>query len=187
MFGETTFQDLAGERALDNATELVMDEESFRAFYDRTARGIWAYLTRVTGDRTLAEDLLQETFYRFLRAGASYESDSHRRNSLYRIATNLAADARRRSLVRMPAHVAGDEIEQVPGASGVAAVESKADLTRALAQLKPKERAMLWLAYAEGASHREIADTLGLAPRSLKPLLFRARRKLASLLERGQA
>ena len=187
MFRETTFQDLTRERTLDDAAELVMDEESFRAFYDRNARGIWAYLTRVTGDRSLAEDLLQEAFYRFLRAGASYESDSHRRNSLYRIATNLAVDARRRSLVRAPANVTGDEIERVPAAAGAASPERRTDLTRALSRMKPKERAMLWLAYAEGASHREIADTLGLAPASLKPLLFRARRKLAELLGRGNA
>jgi RNA polymerase sigma-70 factor, ECF subfamily len=186
MFRETTFNER--DRTLtDAAAEFVMDEEAFRAFYDRTARGIWAYLTRVTGDRTLAEDLLQETFYRFLRAGTAYESESHRRNSLYRIATNLAVDARRRNLVRAPAHVAGDEIEQLAGGPSAAAAERKTDLTRAMAQLKPRERAMLWLAYAEGASHREIADVLGLTPGSLKPLLFRARRKLAGLLGRGKA
>jgi RNA polymerase sigma-70 factor (ECF subfamily) len=43
---------------------------------------------------------------------------------------------------------------------------------------------MLWLAYAEGASHREIADVLGVRPASLKSMLFRARRKLAELLGR---
>jgi RNA polymerase sigma-70 factor (ECF subfamily) len=48
--------------------------------------------------------------------------------------------------------------------------------------LKPRERAMLWLAYAEGASHREIAEVLGLGEGSMKTLLFRARRKLAMLL-----
>ena len=37
-----------------------------------------------------------------------------------------------------------------------------------MSRLKPRERAMLWLAYAEGASHREIADVLGLRPGSLK-------------------
>jgi RNA polymerase sigma-70 factor (ECF subfamily) len=53
-------------------------------------------------------------------------------------------------------------------------------------RLKPRERAMLWLAYAEGASHREIADILGLRPSSLKQMLFRARHRLADLL-RGRS
>ena len=98
---DVTYNDLTRAHALDDASAgLVMDEDTFRAFYDRTARGVWAYLARVTGDRQLADDLLQETFYRFLRAGAPYDSEAHRRNSLYRIATNLARDARRRSLVR---------------------------------------------------------------------------------------
>ena len=35
-----------------------MDEDSFRAFYDRTSRAVWVYLARVTGDRQLADDLL---------------------------------------------------------------------------------------------------------------------------------
>jgi RNA polymerase sigma-70 factor (ECF subfamily) len=51
-----------------------------------------------------------------------------------------------------------------------------------MARLRPRERAMLWLAYAEGATHSEIARTLGLSPASMKILLFRARRKLAGLL-----
>ncbi len=77
-----------------------MDEQTFRAFYDRTARPLWAYLSRVTGDRQLADDLLQDAYYRFLRADASYENETHRRNALFRIATNLARDAHRRTLVR---------------------------------------------------------------------------------------
>jgi RNA polymerase sigma-70 factor (ECF subfamily) len=60
------------------------------------------------------------------------------------------------------------------------------DVRRALATLKPRERALLWLAYAHGASHREIADVLGVKPASIKLLLFRARKKLAGLL-RGPA
>jgi RNA polymerase sigma-70 factor (ECF subfamily) len=59
------------------------------------------------------------------------------------------------------------------------------DFTLAMSRLKPRERAMLWLAYAEGASHQEIADVLGLRTASLKAMLFRARRKLAALLGRA--
>jgi len=55
---------------------------------------------------------------------------------------------------------------------------------RALGRLKPRERALLWLAYAQGSSHAEIAGVLGLKTASIKLLLFRARRKLAGLLQR---
>src|SRR5215470_8637172 len=75
-----------------------MDEAGFRALYDRTARGLWAYLARITGSGDLADDLLQETYYRFLRSRASYETEAHRRHTLFRIATNLARDRRRRGL-----------------------------------------------------------------------------------------
>lgn len=185
MFRDTTFNDLGRTDALAGvSTEFVMDEESFRGFYERNARGLWAYLARVTGDREQADDLLQETFYRFLRAASTYESESHRRNSLYRIATNLAHDARRQSLVRAPVISTGNDIENVSTGYQAGATERSADVTRALSSLKPRERAMLWLAYAEGASHDEIAGALGIRVASLKPMLFRARRKMAALLGR---
>jgi len=88
-------------------------------------------------------------------------------------------------LIRAPFSSGSEEIEQVPGADSAAATESNTDFTRAMARLKPRERSMLWLAYAEGASHREIADVLGLQVASLKPMLFRARRRLATLLGRN--
>jgi RNA polymerase sigma-70 factor (ECF subfamily) len=185
MFRDTTFNDLSQTEAQAGAdAEFVMDEEAFRGFYERNARGLWAYLARVTGDREQADDLLQETFYRFLRAASTYESESHRRNSLYRIATNLAHDARRRSQTRAPIISTGDDIENMSSADQAGATERSADLRRALASLKPRERAMLWLAYAEGASHDEIASALGVRTSSLKAMLFRARHKMAALLGR---
>lgn len=185
MFRDSTYNDLTGADAIDATARLVMDEEAFRGFHERNARGVWAYLVRITGDRQQAEDLLQETFYRFLRAGAEHESEAHRRNSLYRIATNVARDAHRRAMVRLPFSAHHEDVEQVAGTTGAGSAERSADLTRALASLKPRERAMLWLAYAEGASHQEIAGAVGVRPASIKALLYRARRKLARLLGRG--
>jgi RNA polymerase sigma-70 factor (ECF subfamily) len=60
------------------------------------------------------------------------------------------------------------------------------DLQRAMARLKPRERTLLWLAYAQGESHRDIAGMLGLKTGSIKLLLFRARRRLAGLLKGGR-
>lgn len=162
----------------------LMNEETFRAFYERTARGVWAYLVRLTRDRQLADDLLQETYYRFYRAGASYESETHRRNALFCIATNLARDASRRrrlvEIVPLPEH---DELTADDHTASRA--ENRADLAKAMDRLKPRQREMLWLAYGQGASHEEIAQILGLKAASIKLLLFRARRKLAALLRRS--
>lgn len=186
MFRDTTINDLTRTDALtDASTEFVMDEDTFRGFYDRNARGLWAYLARVTGDREQADDLLQETFYRFLRAAATYENETHRRNSLYRIATNLAHDARRRSQTRAPLMSEGTDVENVSIGDPAGSAERSADLAQALRHLKPRERAMLWLAYAEGASHDEIASAMGIRVASLKPMLFRARKKIAALLGRN--
>jgi RNA polymerase sigma-70 factor (ECF subfamily) len=167
----------AGE--LDVAFE--MDEDAFRAFYDRTARGVWAYLARITGDRQAADDLLQECYYRFLRAKVTHDDEPHRKNYLFRIATNLARDRYRR---RAAAPDTATEIDETHGADTGAATraETRADLQRALGRLKPRERELLWLAYAQGSTHEEIGATLGLKTGSIKPLLFRARHKLAALL-----
>jgi RNA polymerase sigma-70 factor (ECF subfamily) len=180
MMRATTVDDVQGREL---AEEFVMDEEAFRDFYERTARGLWAYLARVAGDRHLADDLLQETFYRFLKSAGSYESEAHRRNTVYRIATNLACDVRRRRATSGgPAAVAGDEIERVASSEDPGRVQRRAEFDAAMARLNPRERAMLWLAYAEGASHRDIADASGVEASSVKVMLFRARRKLAGLL-----
>ena len=118
-----------------------MDEDLFRAFYERTSRGLAGYLVRLCGDRQQAADLLQETYYRFLRSAATFEGDAHRRNYLYRIATNLVRDQRRRPV---PPQVALDE----PGAPELAGdtrsaerLAQRHDLDAAMSTLRPRDRA----------------------------------------------
>ena len=71
-----------------------MTEDEFRVFYDLTARPVWVYINRMTGDGRLADDLLQEAYYRLLRTAATFESDAHRRNYLYRIAPTVSRSSR---------------------------------------------------------------------------------------------
>jgi RNA polymerase sigma-70 factor (ECF subfamily) len=181
---------IMAERHADEALAVMGDDE-FRAFYERTARPLWAYLSRISGDPHRADDFLQEAYYRFYRASKRYESEAHRRNSLFQIATNLVRDAARR----------GKHYEEVPladeGAPSAGAVPKSAspspetevamrtDVARAIQQLEPTQRELLWLAYAQGSSHEEIAEILGLSAISVRTLLLRARRKLAGILAGG--
>jgi RNA polymerase sigma-70 factor (ECF subfamily) len=169
-------------QAEDAGIVFQMDEDAFRAFYNRTARSVWLYLSRLTGDPQGADDLLQDAFFRFLRADRPYASEAHRRNYLFRIATNLACDSHRRRVEFVPVPEADDPDAPHTGIDEGDRAVKRADLDRAFARLKPKERALLWLAYAQGSSHREIAESLGLKTGSVKALLFRARRRLAALL-----
>jgi len=164
-----------------------MDEDAFRLFYERTARPVWAYLARLTGDARQADDLLQETYYRMLRAKTTYDTDAHRRNYLFRIATNLVHDLRRRP--RVDAVQLSEGLEHADPRQGDTAAQAarRVDLSRAMAQLKPRERELLWLAYAQGSSHREIAETLRLKTSSIKALLFRARQRLATALRERES
>ena len=180
---EVTLSDVERIGAFGDAERtFLLTEEAFRTFYEQTARPVWAYLARITGDARLADDLLQEAYYRFLRTRAAFESDDHRRNYLFRIATNLARDQRRRSITH-DRHVGDSRVDATPAA----AIEAdravrRLDLARAMEHMKPRERSLLWLAYAQGCSHEEIAAVLGLKKASLKALLFRARKRLIALL-----
>ena len=159
---------------------LAMDEESFRILYERTARPLWAYLARVSGDPALADDLLQECYCRFLSSANPPQEEAHRKNYLFRIATNLLRDHWRAAQRHGPTGIESADLPSEDHA--VANVPLRSDLGRALAQLKPRERQLLWLAYAEGASHKEIAETSGMKAASVRPLLFRARKKLIALI-----
>ncbi len=180
---EFTFTDVGRLDAREADEAFTMDEETFRAFYDRTARAVWLYLARLTGDSQLSDDLLQETYYRFLRTTRQFDGETHRRNYLFRIATNLVRDGQRRhrlELVPVPDEGSSDALTAAGDVATRAA--GRTDLARAMAHLTSRERELLWLAYAQGASHSEIADALGLKTSSIKMLLFRARRRLAGLL-----
>ena len=171
-----------GQPLAASSPAAAMDNEQFAAFYARTARSLWAYLARVSRDPALADDLTQESYVRFLCASRPEDGEVAARRYLFRIATNLLRDHWRRPQ--------SSSIEQLPeelftAKCGTAQSDSQAMLEPAMAQMRPRDRQLLWLAYAEGYSHHEIAEVTGLASASIRLLLFRARRKMARLLRQG--
>jgi RNA polymerase sigma-70 factor, ECF subfamily len=157
-----------------------MDEAAFRIFYAETARPLFGYLLRVSGDRAVAEDLTQEAYCRLLSVDLPRMNRAECKSYLFRVASNLLHDRWRR---HKEDPLPGNVLEM---ASSAPALDSKLEMRRAFAQLKPRERELLWLAYVEGSSHSEIADYTGLRTGSIRMLLFRARRRLADLIRRGQ-
>lgn len=183
---EITLTDVERLGAFDEAERTFqMTEDAFRTFYELTARPVRVYLARMTGDDRLADDLLQETYYRFLRANLAFESDDHRRNYLFRIATNLVHDHRRKPFMEVPATDTTDMADVSRQTDSAERTARRLDLHAALKHLKPRERSLLWLAYAQGWSHEEIAAAIGVKTASLKTMLHRARQRLVKRLNAG--
>ena len=163
---------------------LGLGEDEFERFHAQTAAGLWAYLRRLGGDAALADDVLQESYVKFLGHAALGSSEREQRAFLYRIATNQMRDrwrSRKREILGLASLFGGWE-ETRSGRD----VPLRVDLESILHRLEPRERALLWLAYVEEYDHREIAGILGVKEASVRVLLFRARRKAARELERKE-
>jgi RNA polymerase sigma-70 factor (ECF subfamily) len=151
-------------------------EQAFGEFYRRHARALWAYVYRVTGNAADADDVVQDAFCRMLSAELPELNEEERRKYVFRIAGNLIVDRWRRSKRELSwlARLRSPMVEP--------AAEHDDEVTRTFAELKPRERALLWLAYVEQQDHQQIAQSLGLSRGSVKVLLSRARSRLRNLL-----
>lgn len=148
------------------------DAQALEALYDRFSGVVFSFALRLVQDRQLAEEVLQEVFFRAWQQGGSF---SAQRGSvvtwLLSITHNLAIDEIRKRR-RRPQKADSEEPEQVLAAvadsSAAADVErevwlgSLRDTVRdALAHLPPAQREAIELAYYQGLTQREIAEALG--------------------------
>src|SRR5437879_5180518 len=73
------------------------DREAFSALFDRYVAPLHAFLSRMTGDSALAEDLVQDSFWRVWAHRSSYRTGSRFATWLYSIARHAALNALKRS------------------------------------------------------------------------------------------
>ena len=187
-------------------------EDALAALYDRHAVGVHAVAFRLTGDRGIAEEVVQETFLALWNRAESYDpAVASLATWLRSIARNRSVDrlraaARRVQLVTLPGGDADDERVGTPmerldpdlavfgGAvrdpDPVVAAEAGAArdaLAGALAGMPDEERTVILLAYQQELSQSEIAERLGWPLGTVKTRTRRALARLRAILEADEA
>lgn len=140
------------------------DERALSELYDRYGGLVYGVGICYLGDRTLAEDLVQDVFVSVWRSAASFDpSRAGFATWVYRITRNRVTDlARRRSArVRTVAPVAEGALPEPGEGGGTEGVLKTFDVVGVLSELSQTHREVLVLAYFGGLSQREISEQTG--------------------------
>ena len=148
------------------------DARALEVLYDRYSSVVYSFALRIVDDRQLAEEVLQEAFFRAWQQGGAYrESRASFITWLLSITHNLAIDELRKRR-RRPQKADSEEPETILAAMADTSVGADVEdevwlgalretITQALDQLPAPQREALELAYYQGLTQREIAEQLG--------------------------
>ncbi len=164
-----------------------MRSEDFERLYVEHAQRLFGFLVYRTGDRTLAEDLVSETFEAAFKARRRYAPRRSGESTwLYTIALNRLRDHARRRSVEAGAlpGLAEDELARSARPSDLDDVDERDRIARALTALSPEERECVALRFGADLTLREIAATLGQPMTTVEGRVYRALRKLRAELDR---
>jgi RNA polymerase sigma-70 factor, ECF subfamily len=143
------------------------DARAFEAIYDRHGSAAFSLAYRIAGNRTAAEDIVQEAFLAVWRSSVRYQPErGSLRSWLLSVVHNRAIDFLRRSLVHSRRQVAADGLEErkaAPELTDVEAFRRQEALTvrSAMERLPSDQLRVLELAYFGGFTHSQIAELLG--------------------------
>ena len=149
--------------------------------------GLIFYLNGIVNDFSLAEELMEETFFKLITKKPVFSPKYSFKTWLYTIGRNIAIDYLRQNAKRL----------DVPFGEAEMYVQSECDLEqlylieerritihRALKKLKGEYRQVLWLLYFDGLSSREAALVMKKNARQMKNLVYRAKSALKSELDK---
>lgn len=165
------------------------DDLALNRLMDAWRQPLTAYLIRLTGSETTAQDLAQETFVRVYRHRLEYRSSQKFSTWLFAIATNLARNhARWRG--RHPETLLGHEnlrelpviAKDAPPDEQTIANERITALQKAVSELPQDMREVLILSTWHDMSHAEIARVQDTSEKAVELRLYRARKLLRDLL-----
>ncbi len=150
--------------------------ETLGVLFDRYHTPLYNFYSKLTGDRTLSEDLVQEVFLRILKYRQSYQPGTPFRAWIYQIARNARVDHYRKT----PKHITF-EPEMAPAVmlKDSAQHSEEAELLhRALMQMPEEKREILILSRFQELRYDEIARLLGCELGTVKTRIHRAIQEL---------
>ena len=177
-----------------------IDANKFKDLMDASYKKVFNLAYRLSGDRTDAEDLTQEAFYRAYRGFDAYEGDRPFENWIFRIVTRLFLDlkrarSRRVNVVSTDAPLRSDSNEDTvqfevadgrPGPDQVLVGEVVSErLEKSLSTLSETQRRLVWMADVEGVPYAEIASQLNAPVGTIRSRLHRAHKQMRAVLDGG--
>ncbi|MDA1093916.1 MAG: RNA polymerase sigma factor [Acidobacteria bacterium] len=160
-------------------TRRAASQTDFGQLVDIHQAEILRYLRRLTGDRTTADDLFQETFLRAFRAFARLGTQPNHRAWLYRIATNQFLNHRRSRGLSVEVALVADTASR--GVSPVAAHEREVvslRLRQAIARLPKRQRVAFVQRQLHGFSYRDVSTVLACSETAARANVYQAMRRL---------
>lgn len=161
------------------------DEDAMAAFYRAHDRVVFAQVLLVTGERVLAEEIVQDTMLAVWRGAGAFRGDSSARTWVIAIARRQTRDRLRRRRLRLvdDAFLA-DQPGPGPGPEVMALDRAElAEVRDAIRELAPAHREVLGLAFGSGLSLPEVAGVLDIPVGTVKSRLAAARTALNRILE----
>lgn len=170
------------------------DVASFELLLVRHRTPVIRYLTRMTGNQGVAEELAQEVFLRVYRARDGYEPTAKFTTWLYRIATRLALNSIRdrkpeRNQRSLDDSGVGGEAPKLEAVDGRATREQEllaeaglSAVRQAVESLPEKQRAAVLMHKYDELDYQQIAGALDCSVSAVKSLLFRAYERLRTEL-----
>jgi RNA polymerase sigma-70 factor (ECF subfamily) len=151
------------------------DVPAFEALYRRTSERVYALCLRLSGDRDLATDLLQDVFVRAWQRLHTFRGESLFATWLHRLAINVVLQQLRALRRRREREVSASDLDHFERAARQSFPGTKLDLERAIAKLPERARRVLVLRDVEGYKYAEIARMTGVAVGTVKAQVHRAR------------
>jgi RNA polymerase sigma-70 factor (ECF subfamily) len=155
------------------------DREAFRQLYDRHAPWLGARLGRRCPDRSLVDEVMQDTFLAVWRGAARHRREGQVAAWIWGIGIRRLIDRLRRQPSRPRELADADAGSTAPSAEEQALLDVEhGDLGRALGRLSPELRAVVQACVLDGLTTREAATLLAIPTGTVKTRMLRARRRL---------